>query len=50
MTYWDWDRWEAEIDWMAFQGINLPLAFTGKPILSAAVCEAVSAIWRSSTG
>ena len=31
MAYWDWDRWEAEIDWMALQGINLPLAFTGKP-------------------
>lgn len=30
MAYWDWDRWEAEIDWMALQGINLPLAFTGK--------------------
>ena len=31
MAYWDWERWEAEIDWMALQGINLPLAFTGKP-------------------
>ena len=31
MAYWDWNRWEAEIDWMALQGINLPLAFTGKP-------------------
>jgi alpha-N-acetylglucosaminidase len=26
---WDWDRWEFEIDWMALQGVNLPLAFTG---------------------
>ena len=30
MTFWDWERWEAEIDWMALQGINLPLAFSGK--------------------
>ena len=30
MTFWNWDRWKAEIDWMALQGINLPLAFTGE--------------------
>ncbi|KDP31153.1 hypothetical protein JCGZ_11529 [Jatropha curcas] len=29
-AWWDWKRWEKEIDWMAFQGINLPLAFTGQ--------------------
>ncbi|KAF5957426.1 hypothetical protein HYC85_004651 [Camellia sinensis] len=29
-TWWDWGRWEKEIDWMALQGINLPLAFTGQ--------------------
>ncbi|CAD6261970.1 unnamed protein product [Miscanthus lutarioriparius] len=29
-AWWDWDRWEKEIDWMALQGINLPLAFTGQ--------------------
>ena len=23
-------RWEREIDWMALNGINLPLAFTGQ--------------------
>jgi alpha-N-acetylglucosaminidase len=28
---WDWERWEREIDWMALNGINLPLAFTGQP-------------------
>ena len=28
-TWWDWPRWEREIDWMALNGINLPLAFTG---------------------
>lgn len=26
---WDWERWECEIDCMALNGINLPLAFTG---------------------
>ncbi|KAL9659010.1 hypothetical protein QQ045_028269 [Rhodiola kirilowii] len=29
-AWWNWKRWEKEIDWMAFQGINLPLAFTGQ--------------------
>lgn len=29
-AWWDWVRWEKEIDWMALQGINLPLAFTGQ--------------------
>eukprot|EP00249_Psilotum_nudum_P007292 c20452_g2_i1 orf=151-2541(-) len=29
-VWWDWKRWEEEIDWMALQGINLPLAFTGQ--------------------
>lgn len=23
--YWDWPRWEREIDWMALHGINMPL-------------------------
>lgn len=29
MAFWDWERWEKEIDWMALHGINLPLAMTG---------------------
>lgn len=29
-AWWDWERWENEIDWMALQGINLPLAFNGQ--------------------
>lgn len=29
-VFWNWDRWEQEIDWMALNGINLPLAFTGQ--------------------
>jgi alpha-N-acetylglucosaminidase len=30
MAFWDWARWEKEIDWMALAGINLPLAITGQ--------------------
>ncbi|KAK1160290.1 alpha-N-acetylglucosaminidase [Acipenser oxyrinchus oxyrinchus] len=30
MVWWDWERWEREIDWMALNGINLPLAFSGQ--------------------
>nr|XP_045622762.1 alpha-N-acetylglucosaminidase-like [Procambarus clarkii] len=30
MAWWGWQRWEREIDWMALNGINLPLAFTGQ--------------------
>ncbi|CAM6109929.1 unnamed protein product [Calypogeia fissa] len=29
-VWWNWERWEKEIDWMALQGVNLPLAFTGQ--------------------
>ncbi|XP_019409045.1 PREDICTED: alpha-N-acetylglucosaminidase [Crocodylus porosus] len=29
-VWWDWARWEREIDWMALSGINLALAFTGQ--------------------
>lgn len=29
MVFWDWERWEKEIDWMALHGINLPLAMVG---------------------
>lgn len=33
MCWWDFDRWEKEIDFMAMNGINMPLAVVG--------CEAV---------
>lgn len=29
MAFWDWARWQQEIDWMALHGINMPLAITG---------------------
>ncbi len=28
-VWWDWSRWEREIDWMAMNGINLPMVVTG---------------------
>ena len=30
MSWWNWKRWEKEIDWMALHGINMPLAITGE--------------------
>jgi alpha-N-acetylglucosaminidase len=30
MSWWNWGRWQQEIDWMALNGINLPLALTGE--------------------
>ncbi|SPQ93671.1 Alpha-N-acetylglucosaminidase [Plasmodiophora brassicae] len=29
-VWWDWPRWERELDWMALNGINAPLALTGQ--------------------
>ncbi|QZT38101.1 alpha-N-acetylglucosaminidase [Halosquirtibacter xylanolyticus] len=36
MAFWDWPRWEEEIDLMAMRGINLPLAMNG-----------IEAVWRN---
>lgn len=30
MPWWHWEEWERAIDWMALNGINLPLAITGQ--------------------
>eukprot|EP00052_Salpingoeca_macrocollata_P019135 m.158211 g.158211 ORF g.158211 m.158211 type:complete len:892 (+) comp20876_c1_seq3:1064-3739(+) len=30
MAFWDWRRWQQEIDWMALHGVNLALSFTGQ--------------------
>lgn len=29
-VWWDWARWEWELDWMALNGINLALAWSGQ--------------------
>ena len=33
MAFWDWERWEKEIDWMALHGINMPLSITGMEVV-----------------
>ncbi len=35
MAFWDWTRWQQEIDWMALHGINLPL-----------ITEGMECVWR----
>jgi len=30
MAWWDWARWERMIDWLALNGVNMPLAVTGQ--------------------
>ncbi len=37
MPYWDWTRWEQEIDWMALHGIDMPLALVGYEAIIARV-------------
>jgi len=37
LPYWDWKRWEQEIDWMALHGINMPLA----PVAAEAIAQRV---------
>ena len=37
--YWDWNRWQKEIDWMALHGINMPLT----PIASE---EIYKRVWK----
>ena len=33
MAFWDWPRWQREIDWMALHGVNLPLAIVGTEVV-----------------
>ena len=35
--YWDWNRWQQEIDWMALHGIDMPLALVANEAISARV-------------
>ena len=35
MSFWGWERWQQELDWMALHGVNMPLAITG-----------MEAVWR----
>lgn len=39
MPWWDWAQWERFIDWMALNGINMPLAITGQEAVWEKVWE-----------
>jgi len=39
LPWWDWAQWERLIDWMALNGVNLPLAVTGQEAVWRAVCR-----------
>ena len=38
-VWWTWTRWSRELDWMALNGINMALAFTGNVMLHAYACD-----------
>ncbi len=33
MAFWDWNRWEEELDWMALHGVNLCLDIVGTDVV-----------------
>lgn len=37
MPYWDWYRWEKEIDWMSLHGIDMPLALVANEAITMRV-------------
>ncbi len=37
MVWWDWEQWGRLIDWMALNGVNMPLAVTGQEAVWQAV-------------
>jgi len=39
LPWWDWAQWEKLIDWMALNGVNLPLSVTGQEAVWQAVCR-----------
>jgi alpha-N-acetylglucosaminidase len=39
MSWWNWAEWERFIDWMAMNGINMPLAVTGQEAVWQGVCR-----------
>ena len=40
-VFWQWPQWEAHIDWMALNGINMPLAFTAQEAIWIRVYQQV---------
>lgn len=49
-VWWDWERWEREIDWMAFNGINVALAFTGQEAIWKRTYDALGLEYSDFTG
>ncbi|WP_203582240.1 alpha-N-acetylglucosaminidase [Microbacterium hibisci] len=43
-AYWDWARWERELDWMALHGVTHPLVLTAYEVVLA------EALYRSGVG
>lgn len=39
LPWWNWPQWERLIDWMALNGITMPLAVTGQEATWQAVCK-----------
>ena len=39
LPWWDWKQWERLVDWMALNGVNMPLAVTGQEAVWQAVCR-----------
>ena len=39
LPWYDWKQWERLIDWMALNGINMPLSVTGQEAVWQAVCK-----------
>ena len=40
-SWWDWKRWQWEIDWMALNGVNMPLALTGQNVIWKSVYKSL---------
>jgi alpha-N-acetylglucosaminidase len=39
LPWYDWNQWERLIDWMALNGVNMPLSVTGQESVWRAVCQ-----------
>ncbi len=39
LSWFDWDQWQRLIDWMALNGVNMPLSVTGQEAVWQAVCK-----------
>ncbi|OHS94332.1 alpha-N-acetylglucosaminidase [Tritrichomonas foetus] len=37
MPFWDWKRWQEEIDWMALHGLDMPLSYSGTEAIATRV-------------